>query len=257
LISSLGFIYNPYSYWNVSIFERLYFLADDILVSNNFLKNKFGGTIIWHARDSETFNPIKYDKASIRDQYGIAKNKKIVMFCGSIRPHKGLDDLVRAVKLINDDNILLVLVGIENNQECDNLSRLANDLLGTKFMGIGLQPFNKIPEILTLADVIVIPQKKTFPSVGQMPAKVFDAMAMAKPIIGTTMSGLPNILEGCGLIVPPSNPKEMALAIEYLLHNPNYAAEIGSKARKKFNENYSWDVMGEVLLKIFNKYETY
>jgi glycosyltransferase involved in cell wall biosynthesis len=101
----------------------------------------------------------------------------------------------------------------------------------------------------------VIPQRKNFASVGQVPAKVFDAMAMAKPIIATNVSDLPEILDGCGWIVEPENPEQLAETIQYVLNNSQEADIIGQKARQKCIEKYSWDVMDKILMRVFGKYK--
>lgn len=80
-------------------------------------------------------------------------------------------------------------------------------------------------------------------------------MARAKPIIATNVSDLPEILDGCGWIIEPENSDKLAKTIEYVIDNPEEAEILGKKARNKCIENYSWDTMGKVLVKIFKKYE--
>ncbi len=45
-------------------------------------------------------------------------------------------------------------------------------------------------------------------------------MAMAKPIIATSVSGIPEVLDGCGWIVEPENPKQLAETIQYAFDHP-------------------------------------
>ncbi|CAB3289257.1 Glycos_transf_1 domain-containing protein [Methanocaldococcus lauensis] len=244
------------AYWQILLFEKLYFLADEITVSNSFLQKKFGGTIIWHGRDAEKFNPEKYDCNELKKKYHIEKNKKIVMFFGTPRPHKGIDDLLNAMKLINDSNIILAIVGIDtSNEYCRNIIDKAKNMLGDRFIWFGLQPFEKIPEILSIADVVVIPQRESCSTVGQMPAKVFDAMAMAKPIIATKVSDIPIVLDKCGYLVEPNNPKRLEEAIKYVLDNYEEFKEMGWRARERFIKKYSWDALEKKLVEIFKKYE--
>jgi glycosyltransferase involved in cell wall biosynthesis len=120
---------------------------------------------------------------------------------------------------------------------------------------IGTQPFEKIPAYIAATDLVVIPSKKNLATIGQVPAKIFDAMAMAKPIIATNVSDLPQILDGCGWIVEPKNPRKLAETIEYVFDHPTEAAEMGQKARQRCIEKYSWDAIEKVLIKIFEKYE--
>ena len=255
-ISSRLFRYGMRSYWNILLMEKLAVFADEITVSNRFLKNKFGGTIIYHGRDVEAFNPDKFCNDSLREKYGIEKSCKIVMFVGSPKSHKGIDDLIKAVSLINDKNILLVVVGMDDKSKyCKQLSETAKGIINGRFKEFGLQPFDKIPEFLAMADVVVIPQRKNLSTMGQMPAKVFDAMAMAKPIIVSDVCDLSEIIDGCGWVVPPGSPGELAVRIRYVLNHPDEAEEMGNRARRKCMERYSWNAIEEICLKLFRNYE--
>lgn len=244
------------SYWNNLFGEKFSRLAGNITVSNNFLKEKFGGVIVWHGRDTSALNPEKFDKYLLREKYGLDKENKIVIFFGTPRPYKGVEDLVEAVSLIKNKDVVLVIVGADDrDQYCKNLIKTAKKILMERVKIFGLQSFKRIPEFLSIADIIVIPQRRNYSTIGQIPAKVFDAMAMAKPIIATNVSDLPEILDGCGWIIEPGNLKELSNAIQYVLNNPIEAKEMGLKARQKCINKYSWDVMERVLGKIIRKYE--
>jgi len=256
IASSTLYFYSLGSYWNNLINEKLIHFADKISISNNFLKEKFGGTIIWHGRDTDNFDPQKYNKKLLREKYKINDSKKVIMFLGTPREHKGVEILINAVSMIKNKNVVLFVVGIgDNDSYSKKLTKTAKEMLGDKYRGFGIQPFKKIPEFLAIADVVVIPQKNNFATIGQVPAKVFDAMAMAKPIIATNVSDLPEILNECGWIIEPENLEQLAQTIKYVLDNLGDAVEMGWKARKKCIEKYSWDTMEEILVKIFKKYE--
>ena len=255
LVTSALCSYSMSSYWNTLFGEKLSYLADEITVSNNFLQDKFSGTIVWHARDTEAFNPEKFDGSSLREKYDIDRNKKVVMFSGTPRAHKGIEDLIEAINLLQTQDVLLTLVGADEGSYSQNLITMADKKLGERLKAFGLQPFEKVPEFLAMSDVTVIPQKRNLASVGQLPAKVFDAMAMAKPIIATNVSDLPEILDGCGWIVEPESPKQLARAIQHVIDHPEEARQMGQKARQKCIENYSWDAMEKILVNIFRKYE--
>lgn len=256
LVSSILFLYGMGSYWSGLLGEKLARFADEITVSNTFLKEKFGGTIVCHGRNTKTFDPKRFNKDLVREKYGIEKSKKIVMFFGTPRPHKGIEDLIKAVNIIEDRDDILVNVGVDDrDQYSQKAVEAAKKALNNRFRGFGLQPFERVPEILSMTDVVVIPQRKNLATIGQVPAKVFDAMAMAKPIIATSVSDLPEILDRCGWIVEPEKPEQLAEKIQYVLNNPEEAEDMGNKARQKCIEKYSWDAMEEILLKVFKKYE--
>jgi len=256
LVSSGLFFYRMGSYWNILFMEKLVPFSDEVTVSDTFLKDKFGGTMVCHGRDIKTFSPKRFNRNLVKEKRGIEKSMKIIMFFGSPRPHKGIEDLIKAISIIKEQDIVLAVVGVDDrDQYSKNLAEIAGKTLGRRFKGFGLQPFEKVSEFLAMADVVVIPQRKHFSTMGQMPAKVFDAMAMAKPIIASNISDLPEILDGCGWIVEPENPEQLAEKIQCVLDNPEEAKAMGSKARKKCIEKYSWDAMEEILVKVFEKYE--
>jgi len=252
-------ISNWRSYYYALILNKLIRFANTLTVSGKILQAQYGGTIIWHGRDVDTFNPKKFDKNELKRKYLPDRDKKsfIVGFIGTPKPHKGLEDLIDAIGVLKNESFLLMIVGTDENSYCQNLKqRVKNSILKDRVIFFPQQPFEKLPEFLAITDLVVIPQAERAASYGQVPAKIFDAMAMTKPIIATNISGLPEILDGCAWIVDPGNPKQLAETIQYIFNYPIEAVEMGLKAREKFKREYSWDVMGERLISIFEKYQT-
>jgi len=255
VLVSLERIYDPSSPLNAGISERVTQFANKITVSNTYLRAKFGGEIIYHGRDTRAFNPNRFDRELLRTKYNIGKEDRIVMFLGTPGPHKGIMDLIQSMALVKNKNVRLFLVGLSDENEYSvKLARVAKQLLRERFTAFEEIPFARVPELLTVADVVAIPQERDSASVGQLPAKVFDSMAMAKPIVATNVNDLPKILDGCGRIVEPGNPAELATAIAYTLSNPEEAGEMGQLARKRCIEKYSWDALESLLVNIFKDF---
>ncbi|MDD5639031.1 MAG: glycosyltransferase family 4 protein [Candidatus Pacebacteria bacterium] len=251
--------YNNLRFLAAFISEKTVKFADEITVSNSFLKEKFGGNIIYHGRDTDYLDPALFDRKKIRNKYKIEPSRKVLMFLGTPQPYKGIEDVVDALPLVRSKNLLLFIVGIDNKSEyCRELTKLIKKRLKKdQYILYGLQPFEKIPEFLSLADIVIIPQRKEKSTLGQTPAKIFDAMAMAKPIISTNVSDIPEILDDCGWVVEPHQPTQIANTITYILNNYAEAEEIGLKARKKCIQYYSWDAMEKNLNNVFRKYEKF
>src|SRR5207244_1759982 len=75
---------------------------------------------------------------------------------------------------------------------------------------------------------------------GQVPAKLFDAMALGRPIVSTRVSMIPEILEGCGLLVEAGDVSALGAAIARLLDDPGEAAALARRARERCVERYSF-----------------
>src|SRR5436190_13827152 len=154
------------------------------------------------------------------------------MFLGTPRAHKGIDDLVEATAGL--DGARLVVVGARAD------SASARRWAGREHVRVvGEIPFDDVPRFLVAADVVAVPQRATTDTVGQVPAKLFDAMALGRPIVSTAVSMIPEVLDGCGLVVTPGDPRGLATAIRRLLERPDEARELGARARRRCAERYS------------------
>jgi glycosyltransferase involved in cell wall biosynthesis len=117
----------------------------------------------------------------------------------------------------------------------------------------GAIPFDDVPAYLAAADVVAVPQRATSDTVGQVPAKLFDAMAMARPIVSTSVSMIPEILDGCGLLVPPGEPRALRSMLETLLANADRAQELGRRARARCIERYSFTAARALLFPLIDR----
>ncbi|HEU4369199.1 MAG TPA: glycosyltransferase family 4 protein [Methylomirabilota bacterium] len=214
------------------LMERLVGRADAVTVASRFLERRFGGTLVPHVRDTEAWDPARYDRAEARARLGLGR-ERVVMFLGTPRAHKGVDDLVEAVGGMGGD-VRLVLVGAGGGEASRRWA-------GQPWVRlVGEIPFDDVPRYLIAADVVAVPQRATSDTVGQVPAKVFDAMAMARPIVSTAVSMLPEILDGCGVLVPPGDVVALAAALKRLLDDASGAAELGRRARERCRAQYSF-----------------
>jgi glycosyltransferase involved in cell wall biosynthesis len=77
--------------------------------------------------------------------------------------------------------------------------------------------------------------------------KVYDCMAMGKPIVASSISDLPATLDGCASLVPPGDVERLAAAIADLLRNPAKARALGEKARARCLERFSMQSISQLL----------
>lgn len=217
------------------LMERLAGRADGLTVGSRFLERRFRGLLIPHVRDTESWRPGVGDTDRARALLDL-KGGRVVMFLGTPRDYKGIDDLAAAIRRLNRPDVILALVGCAPDSRAGK--RLAS--MGSAVRMIGPVPFNEIPDFLSAADLIVVPQRLTSDTVGQVPAKLFDAMALGRPIVSTRVSMIPEILDGCGVLVEPGRPEEFERAIGFLLDHPEEAAALGMRARARCEERYSY-----------------
>jgi glycosyltransferase involved in cell wall biosynthesis len=241
---------NPNGYTFTRQIEHQVHRAEAITTVSSFLQRRYGGIIIPHGRDAVLFDPARYNPAEVRRRFDLPQDKRLLLFLGTPRRHKGLGTLFEAHRLILARPYLrdvhIVIGGIDwTHPLAKRIREWSSDLSVTL---LGIQPFTEIPALLAAADIVVVPQAPRPFSQAQIPAKLIDAMAMSKPIAASAVSDVPIILDNCGLTVPPGDAQALADAIERLLVDPQLAKELGQNARQRFLEQYTCDAMAARLL---------
>lgn len=93
-----------------------------------------------------------------------------------------------------------------------------------------------IPEMLSLLDVFLLPSQWE-----GLPTALLEAMAMKRPIVASSVGGIPEIIisEQTGLLIPPEDPDALAEAVVFLLENPHVAHAMGEASYKLIREHFS------------------
>lgn len=108
-----------------------------------------------------------------------------------------------------------------------------------------------VPNILASLDVLVLP---SYAHEG-IPQIVLQAQAMARPVVATTIGGIPEVVADgvTGLLIPPRDDEALANRISSLLDDPARATRLGKAARQSIEENYSLNAMGQRLLELYDR----
>jgi glycosyltransferase involved in cell wall biosynthesis len=230
------------------LMERLTGLAGGITVASRFLQQRFGGELLPHVRDTEAWQPGTADPGPARARLGLS-DESLVLFLGTPREYKGVEDLCQAVGRLGRKDVALGLVGTDPASATGR--RLHARYPDVKLLGP--VPFAEIPAYLGAAAVVAVPQRQSRDTVGQVPAKIFDAMALGRPIVSTRVSMIPEILDGCGILVPPGDVDALAEAIARALDHPAEAEAMGTRARERCVEQYSFKAARRVLFPLVER----
>ncbi len=226
--------------------EKFTSYADVITTHNTFLQNKFGGIYIPQGKDLQLFDPQKCDRTSNRIKYNL-QEYKILMFPGAPRPYKGVEDVLQAMEILQWEDLRLVIVG---GSPYDDYDRYLQQKWSKWIISLPPQPFDLMPEIISCADIMVVPQRNTPETIAQFPLKLTDAMAMAKPILATKVGDIPEILKDTGYLVNPQSPSDIAQAITNIFDNYETAQQKGQQARERYFKYFSLEQMMFILEKI-------
>ena len=157
----------------------------------------------------------------------------------SLRGVKGLDTLIEAAALARreiPDLEVTIAGGGRLRPALEDQARRAGLSGRVSFLGHR----EDVAEVLRGLDLFVLPSRSE-----AFPNAVIEAMAMALPIIATSVGGVPEMLEHgrTGILVPPGRPDALAAAIVDLARRPERARDLGRQARIEAAGRYSFERM--------------
>jgi phosphatidyl-myo-inositol alpha-mannosyltransferase len=160
-----------------------------------------------------------------------------VLFVGRHEPRKGLLELLKAHRMIrkNGTESRLLVVGSGPQEREARRYVATRGLQGVEFLG-RVSDAEKA-QLFRTADVYASPATggESFGIV------LLEAMAAGAPIVCSDIHGYKGVVrrDREGLLVPPRDPRQLAVAIERLLHDPALRARMGAAGQARAEE-FSW-----------------
>jgi glycosyltransferase involved in cell wall biosynthesis len=209
-------------------------------------------TVVMNAEDLEEFGNLEIDE-SLVTKY---KNDFVISYIGGFGPHRGIDTAIKSMpkvlEEIPDARLLLVGKGSgvfdkEMRELCKDLN-VENNVVFTDWVD-----FRLVPSYIALSDVCLVPHHASGHTKTTIPHKLFQYMAMKKPVIVTDCKPLKRIVAECecGLVVPSGDYNEMAEAVIRLYRDNEYARKLGENGRKAVEEKYNWETEAKKLCELY------
>jgi glycosyltransferase involved in cell wall biosynthesis len=217
--------------------------VDTATVSNSELQKKYGGNILPHVKNEQTFNPNMYDRDEIRSEFGIKANEKIILFVGTPRAHKGILDIVRALEVLDNENYKLCIIGTPVDRQLDKMLR--NEYSKYVYLHEN-QPVKNLPRNLMVGDVICLLQDPgSRIAAYQMPSKFTDGLSMGIPMICTEVPPLLPMIERN--LVEPLGRMTLHEKLDEVFSNYPVFKKRAVKNRAVFLSEYSYKFAGKIM----------
>jgi glycosyltransferase involved in cell wall biosynthesis len=167
---------------------RLAGCFDHLTVVNGELQRRFGGDFLPHAR--APVGPARDEQQArvVRARHGLAADKKLVLFLGTPRRHKGVVVAAQVVAAMQRDDVQFVVVGSFDD---DALRRELRAVPGLDLVLVEDQPLDRVAALTQCASCcLALQDTASAISQAQTPAKVSDALAAGVPVIVTDVPPL-------------------------------------------------------------------
>jgi glycosyltransferase involved in cell wall biosynthesis len=217
-------------------------------------------TVLPIAADVEAFKP-NYNSETVRKSLGLT-TEPVVMWVGGFYPWHDLGLLLESFALLLQQRpeAKLVLVG-DGQTRSSVVEMVMKNGVRHAVIITGAIAHSQVPEMLSIADVAVVPAAPITASSGGTgtPLKLFEYMAAGKAIVATAQNQAAEVIQDGhnGLLVEEGDVNKFAEAMLTLLNDPVARDRLGQNARQQAVERYSWEQytrrLEEIYLNVLGK----
>jgi len=223
--------------------------ADAVVTIAQAMKSELVGRGIDEAKVFLVVNGIDPDVS--RDVGGVAElaarlgltNGRRIGYVGSLYPWEGVDDLIQAVPrvLAEVPDTEFIIVG--GGSEAQRLRELAAASSGTERIHLtGPVPRDEVAKYYALLDILVYPRKSTRTTELTTPLKPLEAMALAKPVLGSDVGGIRELLvEGTGAMFRAGDATDLAAQCVHLIRHDGDRQQMAERGLRYVYQSRCWD----------------
>ncbi|MFQ5498207.1 MAG: glycosyltransferase family 4 protein [Candidatus Zixiibacteriota bacterium] len=210
----------------VTAFNRRYLADKYNNVDNTRLK------VIHNGIDLSLFVPVDASR----------RRKELILSVGRLVPKKGFDDLLQACVHLKQSgqNFECWIVG--DGPEADSLLALRKSLgLQEEVQFTGPKNLEEVRQMMQQATLFCLPCKVAEDNnQDALPTVLLEALASGLPVVSTTISGIPEIVETGkeGFLVPADHPTALADKMASLLADPELRQQCGLRGREKATNKF-------------------
>jgi len=196
--------------------------------------------------DIGLFDPTRVTGEEIRSKYGVRDGEKLGVYAGRVDEVAGSKTILETAKLLkHQEKIKFMIVGEGNPEMLNELSKCDNVIL------TGRVPKEDIPRYLAAADFVFVPFPDNVASHGISPLKLFEALAMEKPVIASAISGIKEaVCLDPNVILVSNDPNCWASAVTELVENSERSIQQGQNSREVVRQKYDFDHLATAFDKV-------
>lgn len=186
----------------------------------------------------------------LRRRFGLGQGERLVVAVGRLVDKKGFTYLLQAAPQIlarHPGTRVVIGGGGDLRGELEEEARRLGIQDRVCFTGHLAHP--DVLGLLAAAEIFVMPSvRDARGNVDGLPVVVPEAMAAAKPVVATDVSGIPLAVRDGenGLLIPERSPGALAAAVSGLLERPEEARRLGEAGRRRVLKELNWDAIAGI-----------
>lgn len=174
-----------------------------------------------------------------------------ILFVGRLSAEKGINILIEAFKLVNNNHHKVSLIIVGDGALRDQLELKVKKEMLKQIEFLGKKSRSDVLNLIQRAKFVV------FPSIcyEMFPLVVIEAFACGKPVIASSIGAMAELVEDgkTGLLFESGNANDLAEKIKWMLEHEEERIQMGKNARQVFEEKYTAERNFEILIKIYTE----
>jgi glycosyltransferase involved in cell wall biosynthesis len=202
--------------------------------------------------DIKQFMPLERDKELI-DELGL-KDKTIIGYIGSLVDYEGIDLLIEAVLVISHSRKDFHLLVVGTGSYLPRLLELTSELGVSDFVTfVGRVSHSDVNRYYSIIDICPLPRLPLPICEEVSPLKPFEAMAMEKCVVMSSVSAMAEIIDtrDTGVLFTKGDIDSLAETLVTLINDPERRQRIGKNARAWVVENRNWQAITQEVARVY------
>ena len=175
------------------------------------------------------------------------------VYAGVLSPLRGVREMLHAIELLDNDSVQLDIYGHFTDRK---LRAWVSEYKTSA--NVNIHGWKERDEVIahystSAAGLVLLHPTGTYTQ--SLPIKLFEYMASGLPVIASDFPYWRDIIESeqCGLMVDPLDTQAIADAMQWVMDNPDEAAEMGMRGRQAVADRYNWKSERKTLLALYQR----
>jgi glycosyltransferase involved in cell wall biosynthesis len=186
------------------------------------------------------------NRGEARRRFGLSADDFVVGYAGLHGLAQALDFILAAAAEMREHrDVKFVFFG--DGPERKRLMKMADHYRLDNVRFFNTQPKARMPEIMNVIDVSLVPLRRLELFKGALPSKMFEAMGSGVPVIVSIEGEAKDLVERAhgGLCIPPEDPRALIESVLFLRDHPELREKMGNRGRQFISAHYDRRIIAE------------
>ncbi len=240
------------------LYKKSYLISGQTQGIVNNISSRFPGRQVFWLKNGIDMNSIPeqlVDSTEWRSKQGFLPDDFLLLYAGIIGHAQGLEVILKTADLLrNSARIKFILIG--DGPVKGQLLELKENLLLEQVFFFPTMPRKDLLSMIRTIDVAIIPLKKLDLFKGAIPSKIFENMALRRPLLLGVEGEAKDLFidqANAGLAFIPEDAQDLADKINWMNIHRERIEEMGENGFQFVRDNFNWDMIEkdfrEILLK--------